>query len=143
MKLAYIFVLLGKGVPFIHSGCEGARTKFGIKNSYNSSEELNQIRWSEIYKNKDLIEFVKELILFRKREKIYNYLDKEIEVEIKDKYILYKLSNKVEIYINYSSEDINLVFDKNEVVISFDGKSNNSNIRNMLLPKYSYVAIKK
>ena len=143
MKLAYIFVLLSKGVPFIHSGCEGARTKFGVKNSYNSSEELNQIRWNEIYKNAGLIDFVKELISFRKREKIYNYLDKEIEIEVEDNCILYKLSNKVEIYINCKAEDIDLRFNKNEVILSFDGKRSNENIKNIKLPKYSYIAIKK
>ena len=42
-KQANAIVLTGQGVPFLHAGVEIMRTKDGNHNSYNSSDEVNQI----------------------------------------------------------------------------------------------------
>lgn len=54
------------GIPFFQAGEEGARTKLGEGNSYQSSPVLNQLDWKRIYEFKDLVEFYKGLIAIRK-----------------------------------------------------------------------------
>jgi len=40
-------VILAQGIPFLHSGQEFFRTKKGIGNSYQSSDEINQLDWNQ------------------------------------------------------------------------------------------------
>lgn len=54
------------GIPFFQAGEEGARTKLGEGNSYQSSPVLNQLDWKRIYEFKDLVEFYKGLIAIRR-----------------------------------------------------------------------------
>ncbi|MBM7606131.1 pullulanase [Metabacillus crassostreae] len=65
-RLATSIVLLSQGVPFIHAAQEFFRTKQGVENSYNSSDEINWINWNERSTHKENIEYVKELIQLRK-----------------------------------------------------------------------------
>ena len=44
-KQANAIVLTGQGIPFLHAGVEMMRSKDGNHNSYNSSDEVNQIDW--------------------------------------------------------------------------------------------------
>lgn len=65
-KLALTVVLTSQGIPFIHAGTEFYRTKFGVENSYNSSDSINMIRWEEKEKHKELNDYVKKLVALRK-----------------------------------------------------------------------------
>ena len=42
-KMLLAAVLLAQGIPFIHSGQEFARTKHGLHNTYEESDEVNKI----------------------------------------------------------------------------------------------------
>ena len=123
IKRAYVYTFLSQGNPFLHSGCEAMRTKLGIKNSYNYSEEINKLDWSLMNKNIELVNFVKELIRVRKLEEFYlcknsgEIMDK-ISVSLEDNYILYKLE-KLTIYINLTQEKISV--NVGAKVISKDG----------------------
>ena len=124
IKLGYAFILLGQGTPFIHSGCEALRTKEGIKNSYRSSEQINRLRWKNIESNKELVEYVKELIRVRAyiSEKLCSNKEamaEKLKVKVCSDYVKYTFEN-LTIYIN-------LDLDKNKVevegsVISTDGR---------------------
>ena len=59
-------ILLAEGVPFLHMGVEFNRTKFGVENSYNASDEINMIRWENIDKYEKNIKAVKDFIKIRK-----------------------------------------------------------------------------
>ncbi|MGM7636346.1 type I pullulanase [Bacillus sp. Hm123] len=65
-RLATAMVLLSQGIPFLHSGQEFFRTKFGVENSYTSSDTINQLDWNRQYENRSTVEFVKGLIQIRK-----------------------------------------------------------------------------
>ena len=64
--LATTMVLLSQGVPFLHSGQEFFRTKKGDENSYASGDEINLIDWSRREEFNDSVEFIKQVIEFRK-----------------------------------------------------------------------------
>lgn len=65
-KSGLAILLMSKGIPFIHAGQEFLRSKNGNDNSYNLPDEINKIDWQLMVKNKDVVDYFKELIKFRK-----------------------------------------------------------------------------
>jgi pullulanase len=78
-QLATGITLLSQGIPFLHAGQEWFRTKFGDENSYLSGDRINQLDWLQREQETDYIEFVKQLIAFRKKHKLLR-LDSNQEV---------------------------------------------------------------
>ncbi len=70
-KLANGIVFTSQGIAFMHAGAEMLRTKFGVENSYNSSDEINQFVWSRKYEHHDVYEYYKNLIALRKAHKAF------------------------------------------------------------------------
>lgn len=73
-------VLLCQGTPFLHSGEEFLRTKASPDNpdakhgaSYNAGDEINTIDWENRTENKDVLEYYRGLMLFRKEHKALGY----------------------------------------------------------------------
>ena len=66
-RLAAAIYFSCQGRIFIHAGEEFGRTKGGIKNSYCSSAEVNQLDWKRARENKDLVEYYRGLIALRKQ----------------------------------------------------------------------------
>ncbi len=62
--LATLF--LAQGVPFLLAGDEFGRTKKGNNNTYCQDNETGWIDWSLLETNRDLFEFTRNLIAFRK-----------------------------------------------------------------------------
>lgn len=69
-KCGLTFVLFSKGIPFIHAGQEFLRTKKGVNNSYNLSDEYNLIDWNLMIKNIDIVKFFINLV--KLKEKYFN-----------------------------------------------------------------------
>lgn len=67
MKLAHAIILTSQGIPFIHAGQEFARTKGGDPNSYQSSDQVNQLDWDRKGEFLELYEYTKALIELRKQ----------------------------------------------------------------------------
>jgi len=65
-KLAQTIVLTSQGVPFLHAGTEFLRTKFGVENSYQSPDSINQLDWSRKSEHLAVFEYYKGLIALRK-----------------------------------------------------------------------------
>ncbi len=65
-RMAAGIVLTCAGVPFMLSGEEFARTKYGNDNSYDSSSELNWIDWNRAYRMRGLVDYYARLIALRK-----------------------------------------------------------------------------
>jgi len=70
-RLATSLVLLSQGIPFLHSGQEFFRTKYGVENSYQSPDEINQLDWNRKDQYLNNVEYIKGLILLRKRNKAF------------------------------------------------------------------------
>ena len=66
-RLAAAINFCCQGRPFFLSGEEFARTKGGIKNSYCSSSEVNQLDWNRAWENQELVDWYRGLIALRKQ----------------------------------------------------------------------------
>lgn len=64
-RLAAFLVLLAQGVPFLHSGQEFYRTKFGEHNSYNRGDSVNNLWWNLKAEYRGLFEYYRGLIALR------------------------------------------------------------------------------
>ncbi len=70
-RLALSIVLTSQGIPFIQGGTEILRTKNGDHNSYVSGDDTNKIDWSKKNTYKETYEYIKNLIILRKSQKIF------------------------------------------------------------------------
>jgi len=59
-------ILLAQGTPFLHAGQEFLRTKNGESNSYNLSDEINSLKWSQRITEITSVNYYKGLIALRK-----------------------------------------------------------------------------
>lgn len=66
-RLAAAINFCCQGRPFFLSGEEFGRTKGGIKNSYCSSEEVNQLDWRRAWQNKALVDYYRGLVALRQQ----------------------------------------------------------------------------
>lgn len=70
MKNAFAMLLLAQGTPLILSGDEFANSQGGNNNPYCLDSEVSWVDWSKERSYKELTDFVKELIAFRKEHRI-------------------------------------------------------------------------
>ena len=66
VKNAIAILMVSQGVPMILMGDEVGRTKYGNNNTYCHDNPLNWLDWSLFNTNKDLFDFFKNCIAFRK-----------------------------------------------------------------------------
>ena len=64
-------LFLGQGTPFIQAGQEFLRTKQGEPNSYNLSDEINNLKWGERATEATTVAYYKGLISIRKAHKAF------------------------------------------------------------------------
>ncbi|HFI0442588.1 TPA: type I pullulanase [Streptococcus suis] len=114
-------VLISQGMAFIHSGQEFFRTKDEIDNSYNIPDRINRLDWTRAVHYKEHIEFIQELIAFRKDNPILSQNSYETIQETCDFYWLteyvlrYQVTNgdkTIQFIINFADSDF--VFENEE-----------------------------
>lgn len=66
LKLTETAVLTSQGIPFLFAGDEIMRDRRGNGNPYNASDEINAIDWQKKTQNRDVFDYVRELIVMRK-----------------------------------------------------------------------------
>ncbi|MFA9375262.1 MAG: alpha-amylase family glycosyl hydrolase [Lachnotalea sp.] len=79
MKNALTTVLLSQGVPLIFSGDELGNSQKGNNNPYCQDNEISWMDWSKEKSNKDILDFTKGLLEFRKEHNILHY-KKELKI---------------------------------------------------------------
>ncbi|KOP83790.1 type I pullulanase [Cytobacillus solani] len=72
-RLATVMVLLSQGIPFLHSGQEFFRTKKGEGNSYQSSDEINQLDWDRKSFFAANVIYLREIIRIRKSHGAFRF----------------------------------------------------------------------
>ena len=66
-KTAAALVLLSRGIAFIQAGQEFLRSKNGEHNTYNLPDSVNSLKWDKLAENRDIMEYYRGLIAFRRR----------------------------------------------------------------------------
>ena len=74
-KLALGIVLTSQGVPFLHGGCDFARTKQGQHNTYNAGDEVNLFDWSRKRQYDDVFAFSAGLVKLRRAHPAFRMAD--------------------------------------------------------------------
>ena len=72
LKNAMLLLFLSQGTPLIMAGDEFGRTKKGNNNSYCQDNEISWINWGLLKANRDLCEFTKYVIAFRKAHPVFH-----------------------------------------------------------------------
>lgn len=65
-KLIHAILLTAQGVPFIRGGEELMQDKQGVSNSFRSPDEVNRIDWSLKARNREVFDYIRDLIALRK-----------------------------------------------------------------------------
>lgn len=72
LRNAMVLLFLSQGTPLLMAGDEFGRTKKGNNNSYCQDNEISWINWKLLETNRDIYEFTKALIRFRKAHPIFH-----------------------------------------------------------------------
>lgn len=64
-------LMLSQGIPMLLMGDELGRTQYGNNNAYCQDNELSWVDWDLEQSNEDLLDFVRELIYFRKQHPVF------------------------------------------------------------------------
>jgi pullulanase len=102
-KLANAVLLTSQGIPFLHSGQEFLRSKYGSENSYNQPDSINEIQWKLKIKNKDVFDYTGGLIKLRKHCSMFRMTDakkinknllfyEELNIKVPQNCIAYKIT---------------------------------------------------
>ena len=89
--------LLAQGIPFLHCGQEFARTKHGLPNTYEASDEINRVDYERRNQFTQIVEHTKKLIALRKQYACFRYATcEEIKAhvsfdEIEHQVVLYRM----------------------------------------------------
>lgn len=81
MKNAWVMLLCSQGIPMIMAGDEFGRTQSGNNNPYCQDNEISWINWKLLKNNKKMYEFVRQLIVFRKGNKILHMKKKLMQTD--------------------------------------------------------------
>lgn len=83
IRNAFSFLLTTQGTPLILAGDEFGNSQDGNNNCYSQDNEMSWLDWRLMKKNEDILQFVKNMIQFRKNHPI---LHREEEMTMTDKY---------------------------------------------------------
>jgi pullulanase len=70
-KLSNAIVITSQGIPFIHSGVEFCRTKYGVEDSVRSEDKVNWMDWDRKAEFIDVFEYYKGLCKLRKEHNAF------------------------------------------------------------------------
>jgi pullulanase len=121
-KLAQTVVLTSQGVVFLHSGAELLRTKFGVHNSYNSPDSINEIDWSRKTKYKAVFDYYKGLVALRKNHPAFRMTSTKM---IQDH--LQFIDTPDELFIAYKISDHANGDQWKEIMVLLNGDKTNKN----------------
>lgn len=69
---AYTMLFLSQGIPMLRAGDEMGQSKDGNNNSYCQDNKISWINWKLISSNKEIYDYVKKMIAFRKAHSLFH-----------------------------------------------------------------------
>lgn len=75
MKNFLLLLFASGGVPMLLAGDEFARTQQGNNNAYCQDNEIGWVDWRLAVTNRDLLDFVRQLIRFRRSRSLFAHID--------------------------------------------------------------------
>ena len=133
-QLAQTIVLTSQGTPFLFSGEEFMRSKGGNHNSYNASDEVNNVVWTEKKKYEKLFNYYKDLIALRKAHPAFRMQNVQ-QVNEHLKFLSFKNTNTV----GYTIEGNANGDSWKRILVLFNGNNSTANL-NLPAGKWKVVA---
>lgn len=72
VRNAMLLLFLSQGTPLLLSGDEFGNSKNGNNNSYCQDNEISWLNWNQLKTNRDIFEFTKGVIAFRKSHPVFH-----------------------------------------------------------------------
>ena len=72
IRNALLLVFLSQGTPLLLSGDEFGNSQSGNNNSYCQDNEVSWLNWNQCNTNRDIYEFTKHIIAFRKQHPVFS-----------------------------------------------------------------------
>lgn len=69
---AYAMLFFAQGIPLIYGGDEFGNSQKGNNNAYGQDNEISWVQWKNTKAEKELLEYVKTLIAFRKKHDVFH-----------------------------------------------------------------------
>ncbi|MGN0779735.1 MAG: alpha-amylase family glycosyl hydrolase [Aristaeellaceae bacterium] len=137
-RMSLALIVLAKGIPYLHSGQEFLRSKKMIDNTYNRSDEINQLYWERRDKYSTLCDSLCALLKLRRAHSVFT--DETITGKFIDYYeVLIDQLGDYKVFINPCIFD-HLYQDTNTYELLYDGRQLVSKETKVVsLPKYSVV----
>lgn len=142
--------LFAQGIPFLHCGQEFARTKHGLANTYESSDDINEIDYTRRDLYMDIVQSTKQFIKIRKKYACLRYCTKE-EVEqyvsfeeIDHKVLLYKMKDQQDdmmIIFNPFQETYSYHLQHEYTSLYMDGSSEEIRMQKIDIHPYSLMVL--
>lgn len=76
IKNAVLTLMCSRGTPMFFMGDEFCNTQFGNNNAYCQDNEISWLNWNDLEKNRDIFEFFKYMIQFRKDHSVIRRKEK-------------------------------------------------------------------
>lgn len=140
-RMSLALIVLARGIPYIHSGQEFLRSKKMIDNTYNRSDEINQLYWTRRDKYSTLCDSLTALLQLRREHDVFT--DETIPVKFIDYYevLIYQLGD-YKVFINPCIYD-HLYQDENSYEIIYDGsRLARKETKVVSLPRYTVLVAK-
>lgn len=124
VKLCASVILTSQGIPFIYSGEEFCRTKYGDHNSYNKPDSVNWLDWDRKSNFMDIFYYYQKLINIRKSHPAFRMVNSE-EIQ-KNLTFLGNMPNSIVAFIfkNHVNgdlwKDILVIFNANKDSVSIN-----------------------
>ncbi|MGT2715969.1 type I pullulanase [Streptococcus respiraculi] len=118
-------ILISQGMAFLHSGQEFFRTKDEIDNTYNVPDRINRLDWTRALRYREHVQFISQLIAFRKEHPILSQSDYRTIQESCDfywlteyvlRYTVTSNDESIQFIINFSTSDFNYEKEANQAV---------------------------
>lgn len=81
LRNAFVMLFLSQGTPLLLAGDEFGNSKNGNNNSYCQDNEISWLNWNLLKTNRDIYEFVKYMIAFRKAHPVFHMETEPMNVD--------------------------------------------------------------
>lgn len=82
IKNAVVTLMCSRGTPMFFMGDEFCNTQFGNNNAYCQDNEISWLNWKDKEKNKDIYEFFRYMIAFRKEHSVIRRTEKPCSLHL-------------------------------------------------------------
>lgn len=107
-KMCIAAVMFAQGIPFIHSGQEFARTKYGKPNTYNAKDDINWINWDRKDTFNTIVDYTKDCIALRKEHPAFRYATTK---EVKENVSFSEIEGTCLVYtVKDNNEELTIIF---------------------------------